>query len=94
MCKILKKTAWRCNRLLCGVLIIVEIIPLTIFLIISSLVSIVFSPLFAFLNANNFKLEHATSESWWDHYKATLIWLCTDDLPIVKYYIYSQGNSN
>lgn len=81
MNKILKKIAWWCNVLLASVLVVIEMVSL----LIGSLVVIVISPLLAFVNANNFKLEDQTSRSWWGQYKVALIEFCTDELPIVVY---------
>lgn len=78
----LKKIAWRCNVSLCFVLVTIEVV----FLLIVSLIFFVLSPLLAFVNANNHKLESPTPESWWQLYKNALTWLCTEDLPIVVFY--------
>lgn len=54
-------------------------------LLISSLLVILISPLFAFVSANGYKLEGTASEGWWELYKTFLIKYCTKDLPIIVY---------
>lgn len=55
-------------------------------LVISSLILIILSPLLAFFGANGCKLQYTTSESWWEIYKRNLIMLCTELLPIVRWF--------
>ena len=54
-------------------------------LVISRLLIIILSPLFAFVRANEDKLDSTTTVSWWQIYKDRLIDTCTDMLPIVVY---------
>lgn len=81
MSKTLEKFAWYINFGFTFVLIIPVVLPL----IISSLILIILSPLFAFFGANCCKLEYTTSESWWKLYKRNITILCTDELPIVRW---------
>lgn len=80
MNKNLEKIAWWCNMSLAFVLCILPFVILAI----DSLVVILLSPLFAFVSANDQKLNYPT-ESWWKLYKDGLILACTELLPIVVY---------
>lgn len=77
----LKEIVWRCNQSLVWLLMALPMIIIAL----SSLVLIVLSPLIAILCANSRKLDFPM-ESWWKLYKASLIEICTDDLPIVIFY--------
>ena len=81
MSKTLKRIVRWCNQLLAFILI-----ALVMFILgISRLLIIVFSPLLAFVRANEYKLASTTTASWWELYKSDLITLCTDSLPIVVF---------
>lgn len=82
MRKKLEYILWLLNVWLACIPTVLVVLPL----IISSLVTIIFSPLLAFFGANGCKLAYQTSESWWEIYKRNLIDLCTDLLPIVRWY--------
>lgn len=77
MRKTLKRIALWLNQELAFILI-----GLVLFiLVISRLLIIILSPLFAFVRAN----EDTTSASWWEAYKAGLVDACTDLVPIMAY---------
>lgn len=81
MRKTLKRIALWLNQELAFILI-----ALMLFIFgISSLLIIILSPLFAFVRANEDKLESTTMASWWEAYKAGLVDACTDLVPIMAY---------
>ena len=82
MNKTLKKIVWYINFGFTFILTVPVVLPL----IISSLILIILSPLFAFFGANCCILEYTTLENWWKLYKRNIIMLCTDELPIVRWY--------
>lgn len=82
MSKTLKHTAQLLNLGLTFVPTAIVLFPL----VISSLILIMLSPLLAFFGANGCKLQYTTSESWWEIYKRNLIMLCTELLPIVRWF--------
>ena len=82
MNKTLEKFAWYVNFGFTFVFTMLVVLPL----VISSLILIILSPLLAFFGANCCKLEYTTPESWWKLYKRNIIMLCTDELPIVRWY--------
>lgn len=81
MRKTLKCIAWLLNLVLAST----PVVLLLFVLGISSLLTIVFSPLLAFVRANEYKLVYKPSESWWEIYKTGLVVLCTELLPIRVY---------
>lgn len=81
MRKTLKCIAWLLNLVLASTPMVLVLFILGI----SSLLIIVFSPLLAFVRANEYKLVYKTSESWWEIYKTGLVALCTELLPIMVY---------
>lgn len=81
MRKMLKCIAWLLNLVLAST----PVVLLLFVLGISSLLMIVFSPLLAFVRANEHKLVYKPSESWWEIYKTGLVALCNELLPITVY---------
>ena len=81
MRKKLKRIALWLNQELAFILIALVVFILSI----SRLLIIVFSPLLAFVRANEYKLASTTTASWWEAYKAGLVDVCTDLVPIMAY---------
>lgn len=81
----MSKTLKRIAQLLNLGLTYVFVSPVIFTLVISSLVTIMLSPLIAFVGANGYKMANTTAVSWWQIYKDRLIDTCTDMLPIVVY---------
>lgn len=81
MRKTLKRIALWLNQELAFILIVLVVFILGI----SRLLIIVFSPLLAFVRANEYKLASTTTASWWETYKAGLVDACTELLPIMAY---------
>ena len=81
----MRKTLKRIAELLNLGLTCVFIAPVIFTIVISSLVTIMLSPLIAFVGANGYKMANTTAVSWWQIYKDRLIDTCTDMLPIVVY---------
>lgn len=81
MRKMLKCIAWLLNLVLASTPVVLVLFVLGI----SSLLIIVFSPLLAFVRANEYKLASTTTASWWEIYKTGLVALCTELLPIMVY---------
>lgn len=81
MRKTLKRIALWLNQGLAFILI-----TLLLFILgISRLLIIILTPLFAFVRANEDKLESTTTASWWEAYKAGLVDAYTDLVPILAY---------
>lgn len=81
MRKMLKCIAWLLNLVLASMPVVLVLFVLGM----SSLLIIIFSPLLAFVRANEYKLVYKTPESWWEVYKTGLVTLCTKLLPIRVY---------
>ena len=81
----MSKTLKRIVRLLDQGLAFILIALVLFILGISRLLIIILSPLFAFVRANEYKLDSTTKASWWEAYKADLVDECTDLVPILAY---------